>query len=450
MSQDKRNKMSPEESQAIEDKEQLNAFLDNNESVNYVRLQWIDYSGVLRARFVPVARCLRIASHEEEYLLPQVSMIIPVSTAPKCFPTSNDVEIWMLRPDWSSLRVCGFRPTHASVMCFLKHKGAKDPYGNCPRMLLAQALESFEGEWDLKVLAGFEIEVMLLDQGSQPLDHLDRLNSYQTTAGLRGQTLDIVEEIIDNLKKSSIKIHHFHTETHDQIEFALTPESPLDAIDSLILAQETIRTVFVKHNIKATMAPKPLIDGPTNGIHLHMSVDNLASPQTDHFLAGILGSMRALCAFGMANFDGYVRTVKDAAGAWVGFGTENRDLPVRKINEQHWEFRMLDGTANSYLFTAAVLLAGMNGIMTQTDLVWADCHAFPHSLDEEGRAEYRLKESMPSSFQEALESLKADDGLRAVIPEELLRSYIHVKEKEVEVFQEMSDDQRRLKFLEYF
>jgi glutamine synthetase len=83
------------------------------------------------------------------------------------------------------------------------------------------------------------------------------------------------------------------------------------------------------------MTPKPLLDGPTNGIHLHMSVDKLARSHTDNFLAGILSHMRSLCAFRMANFDGYVRTTKDAAGAWVGFGTENRDLPVRKISEQH-------------------------------------------------------------------------------------------------------------------
>lgn len=149
--------------------------------------------------------------------------------------------------------------------------------------------------------------------------------------------MDIVEEILRCLTASSINIHHFHTETHDQIEFALGPEPLLDAIDSLILAQETIRTVFIRHNIKATMTPKPLLDGPTNGIHLHMSVDKLAPLHTDHFLEGIMNHISSLCAFGMANFDGYVRTAKDAAGAWIGFGTENRDLPVRKINEQHWE-----------------------------------------------------------------------------------------------------------------
>lgn len=430
--------------------ETLQTFLRKNESTKYIRLQWIDFSGILRTRFLPVTRCVQIAQGFEEYLLPQVSMIIPVSTAPKCFPTSNDLEIWKLRPDWSSLRRCGFRPKHASVMCFLEHEEAEDIYDKCPRKLLSRALERLEGEWGTKVLAGLEIEFMLLDQNSQPLNQLDRLNSYQTTAGLRGQTLDIVEEVIDNLKESSINIHHFHTETHDQIEFALSPEPLLDAIDSFILAQETIRTVFIRHNIKATMTPKPLLDGPTNGVHLHMSVNESTSFHTDRFLAGILSHMKSLCAFGMANFDGYVRTAKDAAGAWVGFGTENRDLPVRKISERHWEFRMMDSTSNPYLFAATVLLAGMTGLREKMDLAWQDCNVFPHSLDERARAKYGLDQSMPDSLQDALESLKADESSRAWIPGDLLHSYISVKEKEVEVFQKMTDGERRARFLEYF
>jgi glutamine synthetase len=222
----------------LTDEEILQQFLEKNVSTKYIRLQWIDYSGILRVRFVPVARCLQIARGDEYYLIPQVSLIIPVSTAPRCFPIGDSVEIWVLRPDWSSLRLCGFRPSHGSVMCFLEHKGAEDPYGECPRTLISRALQQLESEFGTKALAGFELECMLLDQNCQPLTQLDRLNSYQTTAGLRGQNLDIVEEILDCLQESSIKIHHFHTETHDQIEFALSPEPPLDAIDSLVLRRK--------------------------------------------------------------------------------------------------------------------------------------------------------------------------------------------------------------------
>ena len=209
----------------LSDEDKLQKFLQKNESTKYIRLQWIDFSGILRTRFVPVTRCLQIARGNEAYHLQQVCMIVPVSTAPRCFPTGNEIEIWALRPDWSSLRVCGFRASHASVMCFVEHKEVEETYNKCPRMLLSGALEELHRLWGAKVTVGFEIEFMLLDQNFQPLNQLDRLNSYQTTNGLRGQMLDIVEEILADLEDSSINIYHFHTETRDQIEFALSPES---------------------------------------------------------------------------------------------------------------------------------------------------------------------------------------------------------------------------------
>ncbi|KAF5121999.1 Protein fluG [Metarhizium anisopliae] len=160
--------------------------------------------------------------------------------------------------------------------------------------------------------------------------------------------------------------------------------------------------------------------------------------------------MGSLCAFGMANYDGYARSVGDAAGAWVGFGTDNRDLPVRKISDWHWEFRMMDGTANPYLFAAAVLLAALDGLAKKTELVWKDCKLFPHLMNEEMRVEYGINNSMPVTFKEALDCLKEDAVVNAWIAKGLLEWYISVKEKEAEVFGEMTDEQRRLRFLEYF
>lgn len=145
-------------------KEKLETYLRHNGQTTYIHLQWIDFSGILRARFVPVSRCLQIAEGKEEYIIPQVSMIIPVSTAPQCFPTSNDLEVWILHPDWSSIRICGFRESNASVMCFLEHKGAPERLSKCPRTLLSCTLERFQRDWGTSVLAGFEIEVMLLGE----------------------------------------------------------------------------------------------------------------------------------------------------------------------------------------------------------------------------------------------------------------------------------------------
>ncbi|KAJ5940361.1 protein fluG [Penicillium verrucosum] len=304
------------------DKEKLEKFLQANKSVKYIRLQWIDYSGVPRARFVPIARSLRIASGET-ICLAQNSMLIPISTV----SLSDCHETWFLRPDWSSLRLCGFKANHATAMSFVDQKDAETRFNKCPRMLLVQALERLGTQWGAKVLIGFEIEFVLLDESDNVTEPLDRLNGDSTTAGLRGETLNLMEEIVDALEQSSINIHHFHAEVLDQLEIALTPEPALEAVDSLILAQEAIRTIWVRRNLRATMTPKPTLSGPSNGLHLHLSLNNLEGGSTDNFI-GILNHISSLCAFGMANYDSYVRSTSDAAGAWVGFGTDNRDLPV--------------------------------------------------------------------------------------------------------------------------
>lgn len=432
------------------DKKKLEDFLQLNRSIKYIRLQWIDYSGVLRARFVPIARCLRIASGSENICLAQNSMLIPISTAPRIFSLSDYHETWFLRPDWSSLRPCGFRDGHAAVMSFVDQKDAETRFDKCPRMLLVQALERLEKEWGTNVLIGFEIEFVLLDGSNNVIEPVDRLNGYSRTAGLRAETLDLVEEIVQALEQSSIKIHHFHAEVQDQLEIALSPEPALEAVDSLVLAQEAIRAICVRRNLKATMTPKPTLTGPTSGLHLHLSLNKLERVSADNFIAGVLNHMGSLCAFGMANYDGYVRSASDATGTWIGFGTDNRDLPVRKIGDTHWEFRMMDGTANPYLFTAAVLLAGLDGLGKKTELVWKDCKIFPHLLDERMRVEYGMDKGMPVTLNEALDCLKRDVAVKTWIAEDLLKWFISVKDKEVEVFGKMTDEQRRRRFLEYF
>lgn len=218
-------------------------------------------------------------------------------------------------------------------MSFVDQKDAKTRFDKCPRMLLVQALERLRKEWGANVLIGFEIEFVLLDGSNNVIKPLDRLNGYSRPAGLRGETLDLVEEIVDALEQSSIKIHHFHAEVQDQLEIALAPAPALEAIDSLVLAQEAICGVCIRRDIKATMTPKPTLSGPSSGLHLHLSLDRLEHTSADNFLAGVLNHISSLCAFRMANYDGYVRSTGDAAGAWIGFGTDNRDFPVRKIDD---------------------------------------------------------------------------------------------------------------------
>lgn len=425
----------------------LHQFFEAYSEVKYIRLQWVDYSGVLHCRLVTKAKSLRMAKDTRPYKVPVNSMIIPLSTSPGC--DASPPQVWELHPSWETLRVCGFSPTHASVMCFVTRTGAADAFSMCPRQLLTRAIQEFESEHAAKLLIGFEVEFVLLDESLQVPQSLDRIEGFSMSSGIRGNNLAIIEEIFDALEVSDVQVHHMHTEAANQLEFSLEPLDPMSAIDALMYTQETIRTTAVRHGRKATMTPKPFLKRfPTNGLHMHISVSPVDAG--DRFLAGVLRKLRVLCAFGLPSYDSYHRVEDDGTGRWVGWGTENRDLPFRGIEPAHWELRPADATANFYLFLAVVVAAGSAGLRENLPLTWKDCRIFPENLNDEERTGYGITENLPASLEEAVNLAKKDPDVREWVGKEFLEKYVKVKEKEVELFGKMTDEERRQKFLAFF
>ncbi|KAH7179158.1 uncharacterized protein B0J16DRAFT_386985 [Fusarium flagelliforme] len=422
-----------------------------NGSVKYVRLQWLDYSGVLRTRTITLATAKKVASGNLRYSLAENCMVIPISTAPACFP--DGIEEWTLLPDWTSVRLCGHRDNHATVQCFLVQMGLENRFARCPRHFLFWAVDRMlmvaETIW-----VRFEIEFVLLDENQDATQSTDQTVRYCMPAGLRTENLDIMEEIVDALESSGIETHHFHVEGLDQFTIALSSRPLIEAVDNLMVAQETIRTITQYHGLIGTLAPKPILKGPKNGVHARISFPRITDEMGCHFLAGTLGKLRPLCAFGLANFDSYERVTRDFTDAWVGLGTGNKDLPVRKVYPTSWEFRALDATANTYIFMAALLCSCLYGLETDLQLKAEDYQILPSAppfkkvkrqLEKQGATE-----SMPSGLAESLAALKEDEDIKGWVGKELLTQYLRVKEMEVEYFGKMTEEERRLKFTSYF
>lgn len=128
------------------------------------------------------------------------------------------------------------------------------------------------------------------------------------------------------------------------------------------------------------------------------------------------------------------------------WGTQNREAPLRKIEDSHWEFKCLDGLANPYLALASVLFAGTNGFTAKEKLVWQDCEVDPASLTENDRKELNVSEMLPASVEEALDALEADEELSDLLGLELVEKYSAVKQSEHNFLGPMEDEERR-KFL---
>lgn len=125
------------------------------------------------------------------------------------------------------------------------------------------------------------------------------------------------------------------------------------------------------------------------------------------------------------------------------WGTQNRETPLRKIQNSHWEFKALDGLANPYLALAAVLFAGVNGVVTHEKLIWADCEVDPAALTENDRQELHVTEMLPATLEEALAALRQDEEMVALLGEELVEKYAAVKEFELGFLGAMSPEERR-------
>lgn len=113
-----------------------------------------------------------------------------------------------------------------------------------------------------------------------------------------------------------------------------------------------------------------------NGLHAHFSIIDAQPATSDAFLAGILARIPALCAFGLASFDSYARLgdMRGTMGTRVAWGTEQKDLAIRKIKDRtvYWEIRCIDATANMYLTIAAFITAGCRGVREKEPLRWKD------------------------------------------------------------------------------
>ena len=433
---------------AVKNGELLSDFYVNHASVKYIRLQWVDFSGVQHAQMVTKRISIMLSTGLiDPFTVAQNCMIIPISTAPQSFPKRP--EAWELHPDWTSIKLCGFAIKHASVMCFMHQRGASSPFARCPRMFLHSTVKDFEQRHSTALLVGFEAEFVLMDESlNPPFTPLDPVPGDSTMAGLRGTTLQLMEEIVDAVELAGMHVHKFHTEGVEHFEIALAPMTPMKAVDSLMNLHETIRTIAIRHGLKATLTPRPTLNGNRSGCHVHISIDRASD--ADSFLAGVMRKVEALCAVGMPSIDSYARVDVDAAGLWIGWGTENRDLPIRKISKSHWELRFVDATANLYLFLALVLAAGSNGISSHQRLDWKDLTSFPQNISTKDLSTYGVLKRMPQNLRASVDVLLLDQDVKRWMGEEMHTQYISIKEVEIVTFSKMSDEQRRRKYLRFF
>lgn len=360
----------------------LTKFLQANPSVQFLRYQYLDVGNVLRLIVVTKQHALALGDKPLKVSCLTFGFLPDDSFNLTRFAPAGYDELY---PDWQSLRVCTYLnngETNASVMCFVKELSRNFPvWKRDPRTLLQQALQRAEENYQMQFLVGFEVEFVLLDNTNRTSTRpVETLNQFYGAAAVRDdRVMAVLEECMRSLLSAGINATHFHSEIgQGMFEIPTGPLRALDAIDALVYSKEAIQTIANRHGFTASCYPKP-VPTPSHlavGGHVHFSIDNATQENADHFLAGILSQLPALCAFSMASVDSYHRLggMRGTIGSWVGWGTEDKDVAVRKISGRvgYWEIRCADQTANMYYTLAAWITAGCAGVEAETALRWKD------------------------------------------------------------------------------
>lgn len=415
----------------------VDSFLQANPSIKFIRYEWVDYTGILRTRVLTTSHFRRLVLSSSPLAMGPVAMT--ATTINEFMPDLVCTGVDHIYPDLSTLRPLLYAPQYAAVMCFVCEGNGNARFRRCPRTILAEIAS--QGK-DLAIKIGFELEFQCLNPDGTSLE--DCMASWSNSAAMRNRCWPIIEEIVNILTLSGIEVYQFHSEgTKGMFEISTGPLPVLEAVDAWIYTRETIKTLFFKHNIIATLHPSPHAQHHGTGAHFHLSIS--ASESTcDSFLAGILERLPALCAFALPLEVSYrrVNDFKSEAGAYVAWGTENRDVPIRKIRSGRWEVRCCDATANMYLVLAGFLASGIQGAKSRAKLAWKDCIGCPSSEDEVWRASAGIVKTLPISLSESLQALRDTDWVELGM-QDAATTFAKIKEREITTLRKMNEEELR-------
>ncbi|CAN8106129.1 unnamed protein product [Discula destructiva] len=431
------------------DLEIFTRFLRGKRAPEFIRIGWTDLTAMPRMRMVPFRKFITTLEEGNRSDIGITKASLGLLQHDWMTPEFSVSGEYRLHADFASLKT-GPIPGHVSMYGDFREQDGS-PVILCPRAQLQRAQE-YGAQNGLSFIVGFEIEFVLLERDFageyKPIAHDGHFWSASRFF-VDPQVPKLLADIVKALDTMEIHVEQLHAESAPgQFELVLPPLPPVAAVDMLLHTRDVVAALATTAGYKFTLYPKPSATACGTASHAHISI---SSPRGDHtavyepFYAGILKHLRAIAAFSYSNPASYERLVDGAwaGGRWVTWGTQNRETPLRKIEDSHWEIKCLDGLANPYLAMAAIIFAGARGVEAEEKLIWGDCEIDPALLSENDRKELNVTQMLPASVEEALQALKDDEVLTGLLGSELVEKYTAVKEFELKFLSDLPQDERK-------
>jgi glutamine synthetase len=428
---------------------------------------YVDISGQVRGKGFP-SRLLdkRLASGVG--WTPTNIMFTPLGTiAPSPFGPFGDLILKADRNAEANVDFGDGSPKEHFFLCdVLETDGS--PWDCCPRTLLRRAADDLKSETGVTLRIAFEHEFFYAGARGRTGDQyaLDGVRRH----GAFGETL------LAALAQCGIEADSYLAEFADgQFEVTVPPTEPLVACDQAVMLREMARATAWRLGHTVSFSPRMSPTAIGNGLHIHMSLWDEAGRQISHdpkgprgvsatagkFLAGVLRSMPAICAFTAPTPVSYLRLVPHMwSAAWTSLGYRDREAGIRicptfdtfersTAEQFNFEFRAADSSACPYIQLAAIVRAGLaglkEGLPTPEPLVEQDPGALTDT-ERQRRGIVRL----PANLASALDLLEADRTVQGFVPPLFLKAYVANKRAEVALSKDWTAEETCSRYAEVF
>ncbi|WVN41085.1 type I glutamate--ammonia ligase [beta proteobacterium MWH-UniP1] len=248
-----------------------------------------------------------------------------------------------------------------------------------------------------------------------------------------------------------VEVHHHEVAGAGQCEIGTKFSTLTQRADWTQIMKYVIHNVAHSYGKTATFMPKPLVGDNGSGMHVHQSIwkdgqnlfaGNGYSGLSDfalYYIGGVIKHARALNAITNPGTNSYKRLVPGfEAPVKLAYSAKNRSASIRiphvsNPKGRRIEVRFPDPSANPYMSFAALMMAGLDGVMNKIH----PGEAADKNLYDLPPEEDKKIPTVCSSLDQALEALDKDREFLTrggVFSDGMIDAYIELKMEEVTRF----------------
>lgn len=330
----------------------------------------------------------------------------------------------MLRPISNTLNILPWRPSHGKVIrmfCNITYPDGT-PFEIDTRKILENAVMEAK-KMGLLVEFGTEFEFYLFktdEDGNRTNDPFDHAGYMDVSPEDKGE--NVRREICLTLLEMGINPESsLHLDGPGQNEIDFRYADAITAADNAMNFVSVVKAAALHNGLYADFSPKPIMDKPGNGLHIHISVkSDDGKAYNAKFMAGVMEHICEITAFLNTKEDSYKRLGEHTAPKYVTWTKQNRSqllrVPQRSDDHSRFELRSADPCANPYLAFAMLIYAGLDGIRKNLSLP----EPFDNNIGECSQSVKDGLRKLPESLDMAVKLASESEFVNSVICKEVL------------------------------